>query len=283
MRFLPNACRGIGVLGQMTNDSLCLRCQQELFRLENAQSVSNSANVFRAIRKAKFRLSFNGFGNRTTFEASQCDPQTNRSAVQGVRFHALAFRPVVDSETEMDQLGPKSMDVPVIETDRLILRAHRLDDLPALSAMWGDPAVAQFIGGKPSTREECWARLLRYVGHWELLGFGYWAVQWKDRAGLIGDVGFANWERNIRPSLDGLPEGGWAFSTEAHGRGIATEAVNAALAWMDEKFRNKSTACIIGAENAASIRVAQKAGYQAYCRSEFKGSQVIQFRRKGAC
>ena len=70
------------------------------------------------------------------------------------------------------------------------------------------------------------------------------------------------------------------FSTEAHGRGIATEAVNAALAWMDEKFRAKTTACIIGPENAASIRLAQKAGYREYCRSEYKGSQVVQFRRQ---
>jgi RimJ/RimL family protein N-acetyltransferase len=115
-----------------------------------------------------------------------------------------------------------------------------------------------------------------------LLGFGFWAVQWKDSAQLIGDVGFANWERDISPPLDGLPEGGWVFSTEVHGRGIATEAVNAALAWMDEKFGAKTTACIISPENAASIRLAQKAGYREHCRSEFKGSEVIQFRRKGA-
>jgi RimJ/RimL family protein N-acetyltransferase len=185
-------------------------------------------------------------------------------------------------EPELEQLGPKSMGVPDIETNRLILRAHRLDDFPALAAMWGDPAVARFIGGRPLTRKECWARLLRYAGHWELLGFGFWAVQWKDDARLIGDVGFANWERDISPSLDGLPEAGWVFSTEAHGRGIATEAVNAALTWMHEHVDVKPTVCIIGPENAASIRLAQKVGYQEHCRSVFRGSEVIQFRRKGA-
>jgi RimJ/RimL family protein N-acetyltransferase len=147
--------------------------------------------------------------------------------------------------------------------------------------MWGDPAVSQFISGKPSTREECWARLLRYVGHWELLGFGFWAVQWKVWS-AHGRRRFCELEKEISPSLDGLPEGGWVFSTEAHGRGIATEAVNAALAWMDEKFEAKATACIISPGNAASIRVAQKAGYREYCRSELRGSQVIQFRRKFA-
>lgn len=172
------------------------------------------------------------------------------------------------------------MGAPVIETDRLILRAHRPGDFPALAALWGDPTVTQFISGKPSTPEECWARLLRYAGHWELLGFGFWAV--KDGNQLIGDVGFANWKRDISPSLDGLPEGGWVLSTEAHGRGLATEAVNAALAWMDDTFGAQTTACIIGPENAASIRVAQKAGYKEHCRSDFKGSQVIQFQRQGA-
>ncbi|MEZ5645603.1 MAG: GNAT family protein [Burkholderiaceae bacterium] len=88
--------------------------------------------------------------------------------------------------------------------------------------------------------------------------------------------------RDISPSLDGLPEGGWVFSTEVHGRGIATEAVNAALAWMDEHFGAKTTACIIRPENAASIRVAHRAGYREHCRSEFRGSQMIQFRRNGA-
>lgn len=174
------------------------------------------------------------------------------------------------------------MGAPVIETDRLILRAHRPGDFPALAALWGDPTVTQFISGKPSTPEECWARLLRYAGHWELLGFGYWAVQWKDGDQFIGDVGFANWKRDISPSLDGLPEGGWVLSTEAHGRGLATEAVNAALAWMDATFGAQTTACIIGPENAASIRVAQKAGYKEHCRSDFKGSEVIQFQRQGA-
>ena len=142
--------------------------------------------------------------------------------------------------------------------------------------------MTQFISGNTSSREECWSRLLRYAGHWELLGFGYWAVQSKDGDQLIGDVGFANWQRNIRPSLDGLPEGGWVFSTQAHGRGLATEAVNAALSWMDDTFGAQTTACIIDQGNTASIRVAQKTGYQEHCRSEFKGSEVIQFRRQGA-
>jgi RimJ/RimL family protein N-acetyltransferase len=171
------------------------------------------------------------------------------------------------------------MEVPVIETERLILRGHRQGDFETLAAMWADPVVARHIGGKTSTREETWARLLRYVGHWKLLGFGYWAVEMKGGAGFIGDVGFADWRRDITPSLEGMPEGGWVFSPTAHGHGIATEAVLAAVTWIDGHFSGKTTTCIIDAANAASIRVAQKCGYREFVRAEFKGTPVIQFRR----
>ena len=171
------------------------------------------------------------------------------------------------------------MSVPRIETERLILRGHRLGDFESLAAMWADPVVAKFIGGRPSTREESWARLTRYVGHWALLGFGYWAVEVKGEGRHIGDVGFADWKREILPSLDGMPESGWAFAAAAHGRGIATEAVAAALAWGDRHFAGKTTTCIIGPENVASIRVAEKCGYREFCRTEFKGTPTVQFRR----
>ncbi len=171
------------------------------------------------------------------------------------------------------------MTLPIIETARLVLRAHTLDDFEPLAAMWGDAAVARYIGGKPATREESWVRLLRYCGHWQLMGFGYWAVALKGGAGYIGDVGFADWKRDISPSLDGMPEVGWAFSPPAHGRGIATEAVQAVLAWGDGHFGSKTTCCIIKPENVASIRVAQKCGYSEFTRAEFKGLPTIQYRR----
>lgn len=171
------------------------------------------------------------------------------------------------------------MDAPTLETERLTLRAHRLSDFDALAQMWGDPQVVRFISSKPATREESWARLLRYLGHWKLLGFGYWAVELKDGAQFVGDVGLANWQREITPSIDGMPEAGWAFSPQAHGRGIATEAVQAALGWMDARFGRQTTTCLIGVDNAASIRVAHKNGYREFTRADLRGSPVIQLRR----
>lgn len=174
------------------------------------------------------------------------------------------------------------MSVPVIETERLILRGHRLEDFDALARMWGDPEVVRYIGGKPSTRDESWARLLRYVGHWPLLGYGFWAVERKGDARFVGDVGFANWEREVTPPLDGMPEGGWVFIAESQGRGLATEAVRAAVDWIDANVARNTTACIINDDNAASIRVAHKLGYREFAKGQFKGSNVIQLRRHRA-
>ncbi len=171
------------------------------------------------------------------------------------------------------------MTVPMIQTERLKLRAHCLDDFEPLAAMWADPDVVRHISGKPSSRDESWARLLRYCGHWKLLGFGYWAVELKDEPGFVGDVGFADWKRDIAPSLEGVPEAGWVFSPMVHGRGVASEAVQAVIAWGDRHFGGKATSCIVSPENRASIRVAEKSGYKEFARTEFKGSPIIQYRR----
>ena len=169
--------------------------------------------------------------------------------------------------------------IPVIETDRLTLSGHRVDAFSDCLALWTDPEVTRFIGGKPSTQEEVWARLLRYVGHWALLGFGYWVVAEKQTGRFLGEVGFANFRRVIEPSLDDMPEIGWALAPHSHGKGYATEAVRAAVAWGEAHFGPVRTACIIAPENGPSIRVAEKCGYREYQRTTYKDQPTIMFVR----
>src|SRR5579864_5518349 len=95
--------------------------------------------------------------------------------------------------------APPALEVPVLETERLRLRGHRLEDFVQSAAMWGDPKVTQYIGGKPLTEEECWTRLLRYAGHWSLLGFGYWVAEEKASGNFVGEVGFADYKRDLQP------------------------------------------------------------------------------------
>jgi len=96
-------------------------------------------------------------------------------------------------------------EVPVLETERLKLRGHGLEDFVHCGAMWADPEVTRYIGGKPYTEEQSWARLLRYAGHWSLLGFGYWVVEEKTVGNFIGEVGFADYKRDLQP-LRGIPK-----------------------------------------------------------------------------
>lgn len=144
--------------------------------------------------------------------------------------------------------------------------------------MWADPDVTRFIGGKPSTRDETWGRLLRYAGSWALLGYGYWLAEEKDSRRLVGEVGFGNWQRDISPALD-VPEIGWALMPWAQGKGLATEGVMAAVGWADATLKGPLT-CIISPENPPSIRVAEKCGFREHARTFFKGDPTIIYRRQ---
>lgn len=170
-------------------------------------------------------------------------------------------------------------EVPILETQRLRLRRHRLGDFAEMAAMWADPNVTKQIRDQPFTPEESWARLLRYVGHWVLLGFGYWIVEHKQTGKFLGEVGFADSKRDLKPSIEGIPELGWVLNAESHGKGYGTEAVHAAVAWGDTHLGTNKTVCIIAPENTASIRVAEKCGYREFQQTTYHGQSVIIFKR----
>ena len=175
---------------------------------------------------------------------------------------------------------PGTSLVPVLETPRLILRGHRREDFDAVVAMWGDMEVARHISGKPSTREESWARMLRYGGLWNLLGFGYWAVEDKASGRFAGEVGFGVFQRDLEPSYGEAPEAGWVLSPWCYGKGYATEAVHAVLAWSDARLPGQATVCITAPENVASNRVAEKCGYVKYAEGTYKTSPTWFYRRE---
>ena len=171
------------------------------------------------------------------------------------------------------------MRAPVLETERLRLRGHRLSDFQPMLEMWGDPEVTRFIGGKPSTRDEVWNRLLRYVGHWAVLGYGYWAVEEQATGAYVGDIGFADFKRDMDPSFEGIPELGWALAATAHGKGYASEAVQAAVDWGRGHFHGQRIVCMISPENTPSIRVAGKCGFSQFGETNYKGAPSLLFER----
>lgn len=170
-------------------------------------------------------------------------------------------------------------DVPVIETERLLLRGYRGEDFAFFRDMWADPQVVRHIGGKPRLEEETWTKFLRMIGHWRVMGFGFWAVEEKASGSLIGEVGFCDFRRDMSPSNRGEPEMGWVLASAVHGKGYATEAVRAALAWGDDHLAGARMSCIIGPENAASIRVAEKCGFKQTARAVYHGEEILLFHR----
>jgi len=82
--------------------------------------------------------------------------------------------------------------------------------------------------------------LLRYAGHWALLGYGYWVAEEKSTGAFVGELGFADYKRDLQPALPEVPEAGWVLMPWAHGKGYATEAVRAIALWGDAHFARQA-------------------------------------------
>lgn len=169
--------------------------------------------------------------------------------------------------------------VPLLEGERVRLRGHSLDDFADLCALWSDPSLVKYITGKPQTQEESWARLLRYSGHWQLLGYGYWLVEEKASGRYLGNVGFADYRRQIDPPFHGTPEAGWTIATWAQGKGYASEAVRLMHDWADKNFAGPRTVCFLDEENLPSLKLAQRLGYKKAYEATYKGEAVSVFER----
>lgn len=167
--------------------------------------------------------------------------------------------------------------IPRVETERLVLREHRASDFDAYAALWADERVTRFIGGVPLTREQSWMRLLRYRGMWAVLGFGFWLIEEKSTGKVIGETGLQQAERDIEPSLRDTMEAGWVLVPEMQGKGMAREAVDAALGWARRNFTEKPVSCIIAEDNRASIRLARSFGFREIARTSYQGAAVIVF------
>lgn len=163
--------------------------------------------------------------------------------------------------------------VPVIETERLILRAFRDDDLEQYAALIGDPIVSRFLGdGRPITHMEAWRQIAMITGHWLLRGFGLWAVEERATGALIGRIGLhepAGW-----PAF----ELGYTLGRSWWGKGYAQEAGRASLRHAREVMGRDEIISIIRPDNAASIKVATSLGAERAETVEFFGAPSVIFR-----
>lgn len=169
------------------------------------------------------------------------------------------------------------MTAPALETERLTLRARTVADFDDYAAMWRDADVVRFTTGAPMSREDSWLRFCRMAGAWALTGYGALIVREKATGAFVGDIGPTDFGRDIEPSLAGKAEFGWVVSPSAMGRGFATEALAATLAWARAHVPLATYCCIIDPENAPSLRVAAKTGFVRVGAARYKGKTLDLF------
>lgn len=157
----------------------------------------------------------------------------------------------------LDGLSPGGHPVPVIETDRLLLRAFREDDAPPFHQILRRPEVrdALLMESEPDPLR-AWSEMAAWLGQWHLRGTGHWALEDLETGRLVGRVGLHN---PPRPGWPGL-EVGWTLHPSVWGRGYASEAGAAAMAYAFTTFSVDRLCATILPDNTRSQRVAHRLG-----------------------
>lgn len=157
-----------------------------------------------------------------------------------------------------------------METERLVLREFRESDIEVYSRMLADPEIVRYLlPGGPLGRHDAWRHMAMLAGHWQLKGFGHWAVEVKETGQFIGRAGL--W------FPDGWPdyEVGWTIDRAAWGNGYATEAARPALHHARHTLGVAHVISLILPENVRSIRVSEKLGGHLEKRAVHAGRETL--------
>jgi RimJ/RimL family protein N-acetyltransferase len=157
-----------------------------------------------------------------------------------------------------------------LRTERRVLRMLREDDFEQYAAMVADAEVTRYLGeGRPLTRADAWRQMAFVLGHWQLRGYGMWAVEEAATGRLAGRIGFLNPE--------GWPgfELGWTLAREFWGRGYATEGARRALEFGFEELGRGHVISLIRPGNLPSVRVAERLGERLEGSVEIFGGEAL--------
>jgi RimJ/RimL family protein N-acetyltransferase len=152
--------------------------------------------------------------------------------------------------------------IPVLETERLILRGWKPEDFEAHARFTADPDVMRYLSGEPLSRSDAWRNMATMVGHWVLRGYGFWAVECKSDGAFVGRVGM-----HFPEGWPGL-EVGWTLGKDYWGQGYATEAATVAMAYGFLTQPVDRLISVIDPRNIASQAVAKRLG-------EARGESIV--------
>lgn len=162
--------------------------------------------------------------------------------------------------------------LPVLDTERLRLRAPRIEDFETYAAI-GESERGRYLVADNADRDALWLDFAQMVATWLLRGHGVWTVETRDTGDTIGFVllGF-------EPG-DHEPELGYLFLPEAEGHGYAQEAARAARAHAFDTLGMKTLVSTIDHDNTRSIRLAERLGATRDAAAEAAHDNIIQVYR----
>ena len=145
------------------------------------------------------------------------------------------------------------LELPHLETDRLILRGWSESDFEAIAEVYSDEEHVQYFGGVKS-RWEAWRYFAGLIGHYHLRGYTMFSITEKSSNEMIGWAG--PWFPEGWPE----PELGYIIKRSANGKGFAFEATKAALLYIYSNLKWKTAISQIDVNNIASKKLAEKLG-----------------------
>ncbi len=158
-----------------------------------------------------------------------------------------------------------------IETPRLILRRWLPGDVDALCEIYADPTIVDWLG--PLTRDDAAITVERYEHHWDVHGFGRFAVEDRRTGNLVGRVGVMrqpDWTETLEQD-----EVGWVVRADRWGEGLATEAAAASIADAFDRAGLERVLSWTLPDNLASRRVMEKCGLAHRGTAGWKGREHV--------
>lgn len=159
-----------------------------------------------------------------------------------------------------------------LETGRLLLRTFVNDDWRALHEHFSDPECTRYTFRRALTEAASWRAMASMAGHWDLRGYGPYAVEEKATGTVLGTVG--PWYPLEWPE----PEIKWALAARHQGKGYASEAVRAVQRMAHECLPGLRLISLIDSRNEASIRLALAVGATLERELEFAGGPFHLYR-----
>lgn len=141
-----------------------------------------------------------------------------------------------------------------LETERLKLRLFLEKDWDDLHEMFKDEECVRYTVKTPLTHWQTWRTLASYLGHWQLRGYGPYAVEEKSSGRMMGPVGL--WYPGDWPE----PEIKWSLAREFWGKGYASEAATAVKEMVFENLKTNRLISLIFSKNQKSKSLAERIG-----------------------